>query len=103
MGKYIDHLNYLREQRRMRESHFQSSMAMFSSVMDDNYKRLNEQHHAMNMNYLDRQIREAERLAQQEQIDEITKGVLNNLSKEGSKAAKDIAKEMQKALKSIKL
>ena len=76
---------------------------MFSSVMDDNYKRLNEQQHAMNMNYLDRQIREAERLAQQEQIDEITKGVLNNLSKEGSKAAKDIAKEMQKALKSIKL
>jgi len=55
------------------------------------------------MRYLDRQIREAERLAQQEQIDEITKGVLNNLSKEGSKAAKDIAKEMQKALKSIKL
>ena len=55
------------------------------------------------MRYLDRQIREAERLAQQEQIDEITNGVLKNLSKEGSKAAKDIAAELQRALKSIKL
>ena len=55
------------------------------------------------MRHLDRQIREAERLAQQEQIDEITQGVLKNLSKEGSKAAKDIAAELQRALKSIKL
>lgn len=55
------------------------------------------------MNYLDRQIQEAERLAQQEQIDEITKGVLNNLSKEGSKAAKQMADELSKALKSVKL
>ena len=47
--------------------------------------------------------RNAERRAQQEQIDEISKGVLANLSKEGSKAAKDIASELQKALKSIKL
>ena len=71
--------------------------------MDDNAKRLNQQNHSFSMNYLDRQIREAERLAQQEQIDEITKGVLANLSKEGNKAAKDIAAEIQKALKSIKL
>ncbi|MBQ8619303.1 MAG: hypothetical protein IJ418_17620 [Clostridia bacterium] len=55
------------------------------------------------MHQLDREIRAAEKLAQQEQIDEITQGVLKNLSKEGSKAAKDIAAEMQKALKSIKL
>ena len=103
MGKHIDHLNHLREQRSMRESHFQHSMAMYSSIMDDNAKRLNQQNHSFSMNYLDRQIREAERLAQQEQIDEITKGVLANLSKEGNKAAKDIAAEIQKALKSIKL
>lgn len=78
-------------------------MAMYSSIMDENCKQYNEQHHAISMNYLDRQIREAERLAQREQIDEITKGVLNNLTKEGNKAAKDIARELQKALKSIKL
>ena len=71
--------------------------------MDDLYKQLNEQHYLIRMEGYEREIREAERLAQQEQIDEITTGVLNNLSKEGSKAAKDIAKEMQKALKSIKL
>lgn len=103
MGKHTDHLNYLREQRRMKESHFQHSMAIYSSIMDDNAKRLNQQNHSFRMNYLDRQIQEAEQLAQQEQIDEITKDVLNNFSKEGSKAAKDIANELQRALKSIKL
>ena len=71
--------------------------------MDDMYRQLNQQHHAILMEEYDREIREAERRAQQEQIDEITRGVLNNLSKEGSKAAKDIASELQKALKSIKL
>ena len=55
--------------------------------MDDLYRQLNQQHHAMLMEDYDREIREAERKAQQEQIDEITRGVLNNLSKEGSKAA----------------
>lgn len=44
-----------------------------------------------------------ERLADQERIDEITAGVLANLSKDGSKAVKDIANELQKALQSIKL
>ena len=71
--------------------------------MDDMYRQLNEQHHAMLMEDYDREIREAERKAQREQIDEISKGVLANLSKEGSKAAKDIASELQKALNSIKL
>ena len=54
--------------------------------MDDMYRQLNQQHHAMLMEDYDREIREAERRAQQEQIDEISKGVLANLSKEGSKA-----------------
>ena len=71
--------------------------------MDDFYKQLNEQHYLIRMEGYEREIREAERLAQKEQIEEITQGVLKNLSKEGSKAAKDIASELQKALKSIKL
>jgi hypothetical protein len=71
--------------------------------MDDLYKQLNEQHYLIRMEGYEREIREAERLAQKEQIEEITQGVLKNLSKEGSKAAKDIASELQKALKSIKL
>lgn len=78
-------------------------MGRYGSQMDDMYRQLNQQHHAMLMEEYDREIREAERRAQQEQIDEISKGVLTNLSKEGSKAAKDIASELQKALKSIKL
>lgn len=71
--------------------------------MDDLYKQLNEQHYLIRMEGYEREIREAERLAQKEQIEEITQGVLKNLSKEGSKAAKDISSELQKALKSIKL
>jgi len=42
MGKHIDNLNRLREWRYTKESNYQNNMAMFSSVMDDNYKRLNE-------------------------------------------------------------
>ena len=103
MGKHIDNLNRLRELRYTKESNYRNNMAMFSSVMDDNNRRLNEQHYEISMGQLDREIRAAEKLAQQEQIDEITQGVLKNLSKEGSKVAKDIAAEMQKALKSIKL
>lgn len=44
-----------------------------------------------------------ERLADKERIDEITAGVLANLSKEGGKAMRDIAGEFQKAMKNIKL
>lgn len=103
MGKHTDHLNKLREWRHFKENNYQNTMAMFSSQMDDFYKRYNEQQHANSMYRLDRQIREAEKLAQQEQIDEITQGVLKNLSKEGSKTAKQMADELSKALKSIKL
>ena len=78
-------------------------MGRYGSQMDDMYRQFNQQHHAMLMEDYDREIREAERRAQQEQIDEISQGVLTNLSKEGSKAAKDIASELQKALNSIKL
>lgn len=103
MGKYINMLYTLREQRNDAQSCFDSMMGRYGSQMDDMYRQLNEQHHAMLMEDYDREIREVERRAQQEQIDEISKGVLANLSKEGSKAAKDIASELQKALNSIKL
>ena len=103
MGKYTDMLYSLREQRNAAQSCFDSMMGLYWSQMDDLYRQLNQQHHAMLMEDYDREIREAERRAQQEQIDEISKGVLANLSKEGSKAAKEIASELQKALKSIKL
>lgn len=55
------------------------------------------------MTSLDRDIARAERLADKERIDEITAGVLANLSKEGGKAMRDIAGEFQKAMKNIKL
>lgn len=103
MGKYINMLYTLREQRNDAQSCFDSMMGRYGSQMDDMYRQLNEQHHAMLMEDYDREIREVERRAQQEQIDEISKGVLANLSKEGSKAAKDIASELQKALNSIRL
>ena len=63
MGKYTDHLNYLREQRSSKERHFQSLMANYGSVMGEMYRQLNEQHHAMRMRMYDNEIREAERKA----------------------------------------
>ncbi len=42
MGKHIDNLNRLRELRYTKESNYRNNMAMFSSVMDDNNRRLNE-------------------------------------------------------------
>ena len=71
--------------------------------MDDKYRRLNEAHYDLNLSSIDREIAQAERLADKERIDEITAGVLANLSKEGGKAMRDIAGELQKALKNIKL
>ena len=71
--------------------------------MDDQYKNFNEQKYAAHLQILDREIAEAERLADQEHIQEITDGVLKNLSTDGSKAMNDIASELQKALNGIKL
>ena len=63
MGKYIDHLNHLREQRLSDERHYQSIISNYGSMMDDKYRRLNEQHHTLRMKALDREICEAERKA----------------------------------------
>ena len=71
--------------------------------MDEIYRNYNVQTHEHDLHRIDRQIAEAERLADKERIDEITAGVLANPSKDGSKAVKDIANELQKALKNIKL
>lgn len=71
--------------------------------MDEKYRRFNETEYEITMTSLDRDIARAERLADKERIDEITAGVLANLSKEGGKAMRDIAGEFQKAMKNIKL
>ena len=59
--------------------------------------------HEHDLQSIDREIAAAERLSDQERIQEITDGVLNNLAKDGNKAAQSIAADLQKALKSIKL
>lgn len=71
--------------------------------MDDKYRRFNEANYEIKLSSIDRDIAQAERLADKERIEEISAGVLANLSKEGGKAMRDIAGELQKALKSIKL
>lgn len=78
-------------------------MDTYGGVMDDKYRRLNEAHYEINLSSIDRDISQAERLADKERIEEISAGVLANLSKEGGKAMRDIAGEFQKAMKNIKL
>lgn len=55
------------------------------------------------MRLMEREIQQAERLADAERAQEITEQVLKNLTDSGGKAAKDIATELQKALNGLKL
>lgn len=79
------------------------SMSMFGGLMNDTYRRYNEQSHGIDLAAIDKQIAEAERLADQERSREIADGALQNLTKDGSKAAKAIAADLQRALQSIRI
>lgn len=103
MGKYTDQLNNLRERRRFMQSNHRRLMDAYGGIMDEKYRCLNESHYEIALSSIDRDIARAERLVDKERIDEITAGVLANLSKEGGKAMRDIAGEFQKAMKNIKL
>lgn len=70
--------------------------------MNDKYRQFNEAQYEISLSSIDRDIAQAERLADKERIDEITAGVLANLSKESGKAMRDIAGEFQKAMKNIR-
>ena len=78
-------------------------MDTYGGVMDDKYRRFNETNYEINLSSIDRDIARAERLADKDRIEEISAGVLANLSKEGGKAMRDIAGEFQKAMKNIRL
>lgn len=103
MGKYTDQLNNLRERRCFMQSNYRRLMDAYGGIMDEKYKCLNEAHYKIALSSIDRDIAQAERLAEKERIEEITAGVLANLSKEGGKAMRDIAGEFLKAMKNIKL
>lgn len=103
MGKYTDQLNNLRERRCFMQSNYRRLMDAYGGIMDEKYRCLNDAHYEIALSGIDRDIARAERLADKERIDEITAGVLANLSKEGGKAMRDIAGEFQKAMKNIKL
>ena len=78
-------------------------MDTYGGIMDEKYRCLNEAHYEITLSSIDRDIAQAERLADKERIEEITAGVLANLSKEGGKTMRDIAGEFQKAMKNIRL
>lgn len=87
----------------MISSNYRRLMNTYGGVMDEKYRHLNEAHYEISLSSIDRDITQAERLADKERIEEITAGVLANLSKEGGKAMRDIAGEFQKAMKNIRL
>lgn len=103
MGKYTEHLNTLRERRHFLQNSYNQKMAMFGGQMNDVYRNYNVQMHEHDLRSIDREIATAERLSDQERVQEITNGVLKNLAKDGNKAAQSIAADLQKALQSIKL
>ena len=103
MGKYREQLCSLREQRQQMQSIHDQNLSMYGSLMDDTYKMLNKQQHSIGLASIDRRIAAAERLADQERSQEIADGALEALVKDGSKAAKAIAEDLQKALQSIRI
>lgn len=103
MGKHTDELNALRERRNTISNNYRRLLGTYGGIMNDTYRRFNEVEYELNLSSIDRDIARAERLADKERIDEITAGVLANLSKEGGKAMRDIAGEFQKAMKNIRL
>ena len=103
MGKYREQLCSLREQRQQMQSIHDQNLSMYGCLMNDKYKRLNEQQYSIGLASIDRRIAAAERLADQERSQEIADGALEALAKDGSKAAKAIAEDLQKALQSIRI
>ena len=103
MGKQTDNLNALREQKALKERLYADTMGRFGGQMNDAYKNYNAQNHVISMRLLEREIQQAECLADAERAQEITEQVLKNLTDSGGKAAMDIAAELQKALNGLKL
>lgn len=79
------------------------SPAMFGSIMSPEAKAWNEAHDNIQMEYYDREIARLEPLAQKELEDEITANILKNIEKGIYVDASKIGKEIQKALKGLKL
>jgi len=71
--------------------------------MSPEAKAWNEAHDNIQMEYYDREIARLEPLAQKELEDEITANILKNIEKGISVDASKIGKEIQKALKGLKL
>ena len=107
MGKHVDALAALRQQRYISQHSYRTSMSLFGQGMDDAYKAWNDHRHESNINMLDRRIAQAEDLAQKERTAEMTQNVLANVTKElsqqGGNAAKAITAEIDKVFKGFKL
>ena len=96
-------LRDLRERKRFDEQTKRNTYAMFGSIMSPEAKAWNETHDSILMEYYDREIARLEPLAQKELEDEITANILKNIEKGISVDASKIGKEIQKALKGLKL
>ena len=68
MGKYTDQLNNLRERRQILSSNYRRLMDTYGGVMDEKYRRLNEANYEITLSSIDRDIAQAERLADKERI-----------------------------------
>ena len=96
-------LRDLQERRRLEQSMIRNRNSMFGSIMSPEAKAWNEAHDNIQMEYYDREIARLEPLAQKELEDEITANILKNIEKGISVDASKIGKEIQKALKGLKL
>ena len=66
MGKQTDNLNALREQKALKERLYADTMGRCGGQMNYAYKNYNAQNHVISMRLLEREIQQAERLADAE-------------------------------------
>ena len=78
-------------------------MGGWAAYQDGLYQSYNEHHQNIYRTAIDREIMQEEQAAIKEQMKQITADFHSELTKEGGKAAREIAAELQKALKGIKL
>ena len=104
MGKAMQKLNELRNEREMRCRMEELTNKLFGSVIDHNSlaRQLYELNYTHEMEYLDQQIKLAEKEAFEEQAREVREATLNEISDAGKQAGKQLAQAIQDGFNSIK-
>lgn len=100
MGKATDKLNALRRQRDTMQSNFDKTQRMYGNLKDSAYAALYETENKILLSALDREIRTTEAESLQEKAMELSASMLGNMTKQATRAGKELADAFQKGFNS---